>query len=70
MATAAALHVARCPTCSEPLGADPFAVSGEHVAAERTFVPPLPARQPLLRGGRGAGGRWGRGGRGGRGVVA
>jgi hypothetical protein len=67
-AEAAARLVPRCPTCNEPLGADPFAVAGEHVAAERTFVPPA-ARQPLPRGGRGAGGRWGRGGRGGRGVA-
>ena len=67
-AEAAARLVPRCPTCNEPLGANPFAVAGEHVAAERTFVPP-PVMQPLPRGGRGAGGRWGRGGRGGRGVA-
>jgi hypothetical protein len=62
-AEAAARYVARCPTCDEPLGADPFVVTGEHVAAERTFVPPAPA--PVARGRGGRGGRWrGRGGRG------
>ena len=56
-AEAVARHVPRCPTCNEPLGADPFAVAGEHVAAERTFVPPALGTRARGRGGRGGRGR-------------